>query len=186
MTSMIARDSLQACPTTRILPGSKPDLGRGSSADPIDDIGSLAKIASQRFAAQLNKRTAAFEVTATRYSILWQLWIADGIPQRPLSLQLGISESTLAVSIQEMADSGLLRQEINGSNRRETLVFLTENGRKLEAMLPPFFHIVDQSATEGLSPAEILVLRSLLQRVADNLRLFERKTSTASDWPFRK
>jgi len=138
-----------------------------------DSIGYLARIVFRRFTVAFEKRTSPHRISMGQYALLRCLWKSDGIAQHDIAHRMGLCEPTVAVTARRLENSGLLCREVNASNRRETLVYLTEEGQDLEPRLMCASQAAHNTATRNLSIHEIATLHALLCRVERNLATFE-------------
>jgi DNA-binding MarR family transcriptional regulator len=121
-----------------------------------DSIGHLARIVFRRFTVAFEKRTSPHRISMGQYALLRCLWKSDGIAQHDIAHRMGLCEPTVAVTA-----------------RRETLVYLTEEGQDLEPRLMCASQAAHKAATRNLSIHEIATLHALLRRVERNLATFE-------------
>lgn len=134
-----------------------------------DSLGYLARQIFRSFSLLRERRTRAHGISAGQWSFLRELWRKDGVSQRSLSERLAMRDPTTAVTLRGLEYAGLIRREVNASDRRETLVFLTPRGRSLGKILLPVTAEVQSLAVRGLSDDEVATLRRLLNRVIENL-----------------
>jgi MarR family transcriptional regulator, organic hydroperoxide resistance regulator len=85
--------------------------------------------------------------------ILMQLWDAEGRSQKELREMQGLDHSTVAQSVRRLEAAGLVRREQSAQDRRVTLVFLTEEGRRLEAPVRTAWAELEQQTVAGLTSA---------------------------------
>lgn len=115
------------------------------------------------------RRTRIHGISAGQWRFLRELWREDGITQRALSRKLATRDPTTAVTLRGLEDGGFICREVNRSDRRQTLVFLTAIGRSLEKLLLPVTTEIQTFAFRGMSDKEVATLRKLLTRVIENL-----------------
>lgn len=94
-------------------------------------------------------------------------------PHRAVSASVVASESSMdkvAVSraIARLKEKKYLRQDINGEDRRFSVVSLTEEGRGVYRDLVPRVRDIEQKLLAGLSGAERDTLKSLMEKVRMN------------------
>lgn len=138
-------------------------------ANPAHSLGYLCRIAFRSFSRALEKLTAPHGVSAAQWRFLRVLWQEDGLTQRELSRRVVMREPTTVIALKGMEKAELIRREQSTQDRRRTHVFLTPRGKALQATLTPFVIEVNRRATQGMSPAEVALLRELLTRVSANL-----------------
>ena len=134
-----------------------------------DSIGYLARLIFRSFSRLREQHTREYGISSGQWTFLRQLWREDGISQRELSRRIAMRDATTAVSLRTLERAGLVRRDVNRSDRREILVHLTPRGRSLEKQLLPVTAEIQVLATRSLSDAEVDRLRLLRLRVIDNL-----------------
>lgn len=104
---------------------------------------------------------ASFAVLAT----LARLGETEGISQRRLADELGLTSGTISVRIDRLASEGLVERRADPDDRRNALIALTDEGRALlEAAIPA--HLANQRRlVAALTPEELDVLAGLLRRL---------------------
>lgn len=138
-------------------------------ADPGHSIGYLLRIAFRAFSRALEKRTTLHGVSSGQWRFLRQLWREDGLTQRELSRRVGMSEPTTVVSINSLVKAGFVRRAPSVEDRRRMHIHLTQKARDLEPVLLPLVAEVNAIATQGLTPAEVDILRKALHKISENL-----------------
>lgn len=64
--------------------------------------------------------------------IIFALWHEDGIPISELAKRTALGKSTLTDLLDRLVDAGLLVRENHSSDRRVTLIRLTDSARKMQ------------------------------------------------------
>lgn len=129
----------------------------------------LARHAFHSFRRQIEKETVAHGVSPGQWRFLRQLWHSNGICQHRLAGQLAISDATAAVTLRELEKKGLINRRRNAGNRREVLIFMTQQGRALESLLLHVTRDIHSLATRDIPAQEVAALEDLLRRVIANL-----------------
>lgn len=132
-------------------------------------VGYLLRNAYRRFAKRLQAHIDQEGVGLGQWYFLRELWENDGLSQRELSLRVGITEASTTVLIRGMIKDGLVRNEPDQDDRRKKRTFLTPRGRALKDVLLPGARDVNIAATKGFSKEEVEQLRSLVNRLIENL-----------------
>lgn len=138
-------------------------------ADPAHSIGYLLRITFRAFSRALEKRTIAHGVSSGQWRFLRQLWREDGLTQRELSRRVGMREPTTVVAVNSLVKAGFVKRTPSEEDRRRVHIHLTKKARDLEAVLLPLVADVNTMATDGLTAAEIAVLRKALHKISENL-----------------
>lgn len=95
--------------------------------------------------------------------------MAPGITQLDLVKATHLKPPTISVTLQKMERDGYVVRRSNDNDLRETLVYLTEKGKSLNAKIKAMHDDGDTVALKGLSSEETDILSELLNRVIDNL-----------------
>lgn len=143
--------------------------GRGFDRDTDNSIGYLLRDTARRILSELTTRLEPHGVTLPQYYVLRELWQEEGLTQREIANRVGVLEPTMVTTIDGLERLGLIARERSTTDRRKTHVQLTAEGRTLRDTLHGYAADVLEHALTGVSNDEIAQLRSLLQRVKQNL-----------------
>ena len=83
----------------------------------------------------------------------------------------GRDKAQLTRLIKGLRDQGLLRSEVDESDRRSTRISLTAAGKAVQRSLRQQARQMSAKAVEGISASQQQQLRELLQRVSRNLEI---------------
>jgi DNA-binding MarR family transcriptional regulator len=101
--------------------------------------------------------------------ILHSLWEHEGYTQSELARRNRIRPATLTAMLQRMERDGLVERKPDPDDQRVSRVHLTEAGRRLRQVAEDSWIRIESEASAGFIPDELAQLRSLLQRVRENL-----------------
>ncbi len=138
-------------------------------AVPNDRLAHLVKDASRGLVRALTNRLAAHGVSFGHWVFLRILWEHDGLTQRELSVQAGLTEPTTLSAITAMERAGYVTRRKMPDNRKNVHVFLTPKGRALRGALVPLAEEVNRVAIAGVAAAEVAVTRKTLLAMIENL-----------------
>jgi len=138
-------------------------------AVPNDRLAHLVKDATRGLVRALTSRLAAHGVSFGHWVFLRILWEHDGITQRELSVQAGLTEPTTLSAITAMERAGYVTRRKMPDNRKNVHVFLTPKGRALRAALVPLAEEVNRAAVAGVAAADVAVTRRTLLAMIENL-----------------
>jgi DNA-binding MarR family transcriptional regulator len=134
-----------------------------------DRLAHLIKDATRGLVRALTARLAKHKVSFGHWVFLRILWERDGITQRELAAEAGLTEPTALSALTAMERSGyVVRRRMNG-NRKNMHVFLTPAGRALKAALVPLAEEVNRIAVERVSAADVATTRRTLLAMVENL-----------------
>ena len=129
----------------------------------------LIKTAFRSTSASLQRRLKQYDVLYGHWTFLRILWQTDGVTQRQLSEQAGVTEPSTVTALQAMEKLGYLsRRKVNG-NKKQIRVFLTPRGRSLRPLVVPCAQQVNQILMAGIPPDDFAVTRRTLLAVIENL-----------------
>jgi DNA-binding MarR family transcriptional regulator len=104
-----------------------------------------------------------------QHYLLMELYREDGQTVGGLTERLGVEGPTVVKTVQRMEATGLVRRQADPADRRRVLVYLTPQGRELEAVVPDLLADVARQAVAGMSPAEVAALLRALSAIRANL-----------------
>jgi len=146
-------------------------------AVPDDRMAHLIRDAARSLERGLQARLADHNIPFGHWTFLRILWEKDGLTQRELSQEAGVTEATTTMVVRQMETNGHLVRRHMGDNRRKQHVFLTPAGKTLKKQLVPLAVEVNQIAMRDLSKTQVIKLREYLLGMIENLA----ESETADD-----
>lgn len=107
--------------------------------------------------------------------ILYLLWQQDGVPIVELVQKTGLAKNTLTSVLGRMEECGLIYREQSKSDRRQTVITLTERARNAKDRYEAVSQQMNEVYYLGFSEQEATQLDGLLDRVLLNLNNRERE-----------
>jgi DNA-binding MarR family transcriptional regulator len=147
---------------------------------PVGIVARLARI-RRRLAAALDEVYAAHGLTAPTFGVLVTLARVDdgeGVTQRRLMDELGLTSGTISVRMDRLVEEGLVEREPDPASRRATRIRLTAAGRALFERVVPEHLGTERRMLSGLSPAQQEELAGLLRLLLVELEGFD----SPDDW----
>jgi DNA-binding MarR family transcriptional regulator len=138
-------------------------------AVPNDRLAHLIKDATRGLVRALTARLAQHKVSFGHWVFLRILWERDGMTQRELAAQAGLTEPTTLSALTAMERAGYVARRKMPDNRKNVHVFLTSKGRALRASLVPLAEEVNRLAVAGIPAADVAVTRTTLLAMVENL-----------------
>jgi len=126
----------------------------------------LVKIAYRGFSRNLQLRLRRESLLYGHWTLLRILWSTDGITQRQLSEQAGVSEPTTFGALQAMEKRGYITRQKMGKQMR---VFVTPKGALLKQRVVPAAEEVNRIALAGLPADDLAATRRTLLAMIENL-----------------
>ena len=117
----------------------------------------------------LQARLAAHGVPFGHWTFLRILWQRDGLTQRQLSAEAGVTEPSTFAAIRAMERQGYVVRRQVAANRKNVYVHLTAKGRALETKLVPLAEEVNKRAVKGVTSTDVRAARRALLSVIANL-----------------
>jgi DNA-binding MarR family transcriptional regulator len=146
-------------------------------AVPNDRLAHLIRDAARGVTRALARRLAERDVPFGHWVFLRILWERDGLTQRELSEQAGLTEPTTLAALRLMAKRGYIRRDRRADNRRNNYVYLTPAGRRLKQELVPLALQVNQIAVTGVPAQDVARTRQVLLAIIQNLAADESSAS---------
>jgi len=122
----------------------------------------------QRFAREGLRGTG---LTIGTWRVLASTANHDGVRQVDLARLTSIEVSTISRLVTRLVRLGLVARSRSTRSNREVIVRLTPKGRALFARLVPIAVKLQETATRGVTKAEVAGAKRVLSRMHDNLRL---------------
>ena len=113
------------------------------------------------------KNIDAFNVAQGR--ILYVLWQEDGIPIGSLSIKCGLAITSLTTMLERMENQGLIRRVPSETDKRKTLLFLTEKAHSLKDEYNSVSDEMGSIYYKDFSEEEITQFEVCLDRIRKNL-----------------
>jgi mobile rSAM pair MarR family regulator len=101
--------------------------------------------------------------------ILYVLWQEDGVPIRVLSERSGLAITSLTTMLERMEKGGLICRKQDESDKRKTLLTLTDKAKDLKADYDSVSHEMGNICYQGFTEEEILQFEGYLDRIRINL-----------------
>ena len=109
--------------------------------DGVDDgqerLARLVRNAARAYVRGLQLRLEPHDVNYGHWSVLRVLWAQDGLSQRDLSEQAGITDSTTFAVVKSLEALGYVERRHLPGNNKNVHVFLTRSGKALKRQLIP-------------------------------------------------
>ena len=118
---------------------------------------------------QKNFRQAGLEITIEQWSVLYHLWKEDCLSQQELCNRTFRDKPSITRLIDNLEMQHLVKGLASKTDRRINLVCLTQTAVEMQEMTILIANQTMDEALEGISREEINVVKSVFQRVYDNL-----------------
>ncbi|HFI0148135.1 TPA: MarR family winged helix-turn-helix transcriptional regulator [Streptococcus suis] len=81
------------------------------------------------------KNLKEFDLTYTQYLVLVVLWEISPLSLKEIGKKLDLSSNTLTPLVKRLEEKGFIRRMIPKEDKRQLLIYLTEEGQKLQVSL---------------------------------------------------
>jgi MarR family transcriptional regulator, organic hydroperoxide resistance regulator len=125
----------------------------------------LSQLAARRFQDQLEP----FGLTPFHWVVLCCLWREDGLATSQIGCKLQQVGGTLTGVIDRMEERGLIVRQRDPQDRRIVRVWLTEEGKQFQKILPPLALELREQLMLGMTDPERDRLSALIDRAITNL-----------------
>jgi DNA-binding MarR family transcriptional regulator len=120
---------------------------------------------------QKNFRNAGLEITIEQWSVLYHLWKEDKLSQQELCNRTFRDKPSITRLIDNLEKLKLVKRIPSPTDRRINLVELTDAALELQHITIDLANQTMAEALVGVDKHEIEIVKSVFQRVYDNLTL---------------
>jgi DNA-binding MarR family transcriptional regulator len=118
---------------------------------------------------QKNFRQAGLEITIEQWSILYHLWKEDCLSQQELCNRTYRDKPSITRLVDNLEKQKLVKRVASKEDRRVNLVCLTSTAQELQELTIDLANQTMDEALVGVDRGEIETVKSVFQRVYDNL-----------------
>lgn len=127
--------------------------------------GHLIRRAHQISWALFLAECADHNITPVQYSALVAIGERPGVDATRLSALIAFDRSTIGDVIERLENRGLVARRASADDKRQKLLFLTEDGRALLEAVTPLVERVQERILAPLAPEEREIFVRLLDRI---------------------
>lgn len=109
------------------------------------------------------------EVSGGQGRILFVLWKSDHLTISEISARTSLAKNTVSIVVDGMVKKGIVVREINPSNRRQTIISLTEYARSLQEKYEAVSEKMNALFYQGFSKKEQEEFECFLARILNTL-----------------
>jgi MarR family transcriptional regulator for hemolysin len=135
-----------------------------------EPLGRLINLTAKAMRSHFDLQMAEAGSTFSTWTVLATLEMRGPMIQRQLAAHLSVEGPTLTRSLAMMENLGLVERSRSGADRRATTVQTTDAGRALFIRLRAIMAQSTRTLLDGVTPEEMAVLRSALNRIRQNSR----------------
>jgi MarR family transcriptional regulator for hemolysin len=137
--------------------------------DPYESLGFLCNLTFKAFVSVLEHKLKGTRVSRAQFLALAHLTGLGPLSQRSLSDFLSITPATTVRLVDRMERDGWVTRQSDPNDGRVKLVVPTEKAAKVWEEVSKSGRATLEQAYQGISPAEIEIVKRLLERVRRNL-----------------
>jgi DNA-binding MarR family transcriptional regulator len=134
-----------------------------------DTLGFILCHADLKMKNNLLRKIKSFDITTEQWMILNRLFEEPGINQKELSERTLKDQGSLTRTLDRMEKKGLVQRQINPTDRRSFLIYLTDEGYALRDRIVPIAVECIEDAVKGFTEEEVDTLVALLKKLILNL-----------------
>lgn len=117
----------------------------------------------------LADRLKPFRIGSGQYIFLLAIFGKEGVTQKTLAEELLIDKTTTAKAIKKLEKEGYVRREINPSDNRYHLLYLTEWGKDVVPKIQEVLDKIGREIREGVDDEAYEIMLESLQKMLCNL-----------------
>ncbi len=146
-----------------------------SSANFNVDINMVFAILNGRVSSSINKslatefKTAGIDLTPEGWTVMIFLWEKDGVSQQALCNATYRDKPGMTRLLDTLEKKHLVVRVTDRSDKRSKLIFLTNEGRQIEAQARAATQRMLSNALKGLDADELIISQEVLKQVFKNL-----------------
>ncbi|MBW4083396.1 MarR family winged helix-turn-helix transcriptional regulator [Paenibacillus sp. S150] len=139
-----------------------------SSSSPQEFLGFLLGSTHRRISNAFARALKPFGITPEQWSILLMVCGREGINQKEVAAAAAKDQPTTARIVELLQKKGFIRKTASPTDRRAFQLYATETGRALIENTSSLEQQTIDAAVQGLSPAKLEELRSMLKLLYHN------------------
>jgi DNA-binding MarR family transcriptional regulator len=116
------------------------------------------------------RRLEPYGIAGCQYLFLMTLYRNNGASQEKISDYLKIDKTTTAKAIKKLEDGGFVVRDIDASDKRAYMVFLTQKALDIIPHIQETMKNWENAVVEDISEDEYILLEKLLEKMADKAR----------------
>lgn len=119
---------------------------------------------------QRNLKEAGLNITSEQWSIMYNLWVEEGLTQQELAVRTFRDKPSVTRLINNLERVNLVIRVNDKNDRRSNLIYLTKIGRKMKDEGMKQAKNTIEQALGGLAEDQITLSNTILHRVLFNLK----------------
>ena len=133
-----------------------------------------------RLEDSINAKARKYRLRIGEIRVLMRILTYGNLSVGRLAEMTSIEPSALSHLLRRLAQEGWVTRNRSAKDNRRVHIQLTERGRNFAQMLQPYIREYNDAATKGIKPNEMIVLRTQLEKIYQNILQLE---SSLHDFP---
>lgn len=129
-------------------------------------MATCSKVLRERLAVRFTK--AGYSITPEQWAILGRLGQEDGLSQQAVADRFHRSKVAAFQLISKLEKQGLVERRSDPDDGRSNLVYLTDEGRRVQEALVELANENMAAALRGVSEADLETAKSVVRRIISN------------------
>ncbi len=142
---------------------------------------SQIKQVQARIFQRLLQECGVEEFNGPQGHILYVLWQKDEVPIVELSQKTALAKNTLTAMLGRMEEQGLIERKTAESDKRQSLIVLTEKARDLQGKYDEVSQKMNEIFYKDFTDKEVEKIDGFLDRILQNLEQSERSPKSGKD-----
>lgn len=141
-------------------------------------LGIKIKLINEKIKQHLNDRLKENNLTLSQFMVLKYLKQHDNekVSQKELAQAVQVTHPTMIGLIDRLEEKGMVSRQVDGNDRRYRYIRLTDMGRQYLNQSKQDAEAMDSALVRNFTQEEVAVLKSLLDKVYENISEIERGT----------
>lgn len=139
-------------------------------------LGIKIKLINEKIKQHLNDRLKDNNLTLSQFMVLKYLKQHDKekVSQKELAEAVQVTHPTMIGLIDRLEEKGMVSRQVDGNDRRYRYIRLTDMGRQYLNQSKQDAEAMDSALVRNFTQEEVAVLKSLLDKVYENISDLER------------
>lgn len=125
--------------------------------------------ASRLLSNKISKNMAEYHVTSEQWAILASLWRHDGQSQQTLADAANKNKASITHLIDNLEKRKLVVRQADENDRRNKIIFLTEEGRGLQEELARIVKKTTKEVTQEIDKKELKSAKKVMKKMIEKL-----------------
>lgn len=144
-----------------------------------ESIGYWITITSHFYQDALNQELIPYGITFRQFQVIGWLVYEGPLSQVELAERMMIEPPTLVRILDRMERDGWIKRESDPDDRRRKVVQILPEAKPIWAQMVTCLRRLRKKATQGMTPGQVEILKSLLMQVQENLGVTSSEYETA-------